>query len=537
MIVAQFLLVGGAMAGIEAPERLRVEYMEGPQGVDVPYPVRFSWALAHSERSQVQSAYQLVVSTGGKPAWDSGKVASNVSQNVPHGGANLTADTAYTWTIATWDGGGNKSPVSTAKFSTGLYSTADWKGAKWIGTAAKGMGQFRKEFHVKGPVSRATAYIVGLGYYKLHMNGQKISTHELGAFTTYDQRVYYDTHDCTAAINAQVIAGGKTHAAGVHLGDGWYAQKTVKVGTPEMLMRLSLHYLDGTSEDILSDTTWTTHAGPVTVVDIYDGETYNASMETPGWTMPGLSSAGWAAAVEAAPPSDHVKLTSHAILPPIRVVESYAPIQMWQSDPNEYVFDFGQNMAGILTLNIPEGVATTSGVQISMLSAEGIKGPAENHSKVNHHYRAKETNVYITKGDGAAVSYTTLFTYAGLRYVQLTGYPGVPTFKTLTAHFIHTDYEFTGDISFSDPDLDAVQHITRTAAMSNFQSIPTDCPQRERRGWLGDAQLSAETNMHNFDMAGPYTSFVQQINDQQDPENGQIGDCVPYYVRAPPVLF
>ena len=84
-------------------------------------------------------------------------------------------------------------------------------------------------------------------------------------------------------------------------------------------------------------------------------------------------------------------------------------------------------------------------------------------------------------------------------------------------------------MSFSDPELDAVQHITRTAAMSNFQSIPTDCPQRERRGWLGDAQLSAETNMHNFDMGAPYTSFIQQINDQQDPESGAVGDCVPYY--------
>ena len=112
--------------------------------------------------------------------------------------------------------------------------------------------------------------------------------------------------------------------------------------------------------------------------------------------------------------------------------------------------------------------------------------------------------------------------------MSLTGYPGTPNFKTLTAHFIHTDYEMTGGISFSDPLLTSVQHITRTAAMSNFQSIPTDCPQRERRGWLGDAQLSSETNMHNFDMGAPYTSFIQQIADSQDP-SGTVQDCVPYY--------
>ena len=471
MLVAHAIVGCVALAGIEAPVRLRVEYMENPAGVDVPYPARFSWALTHTERGQVQSAYQLVVSKAGAKVWDSKKVMSNTSQNVPYGGGNFTADTSYTWAITTWDGAGAQSPISTGKFSTGLYTTADWSGAKWIGSPSGSMGQFRKSFQAKGPVTRATAYIVGLGYYKLFVNGQKISTHELGAFTTYDQRVYYDTQDCTEAVNAQVITGSKAQAIGVHLGDGWYAQATVHVGKPELLLRLSLEYMDGTSEDIVSDTTWSTNPGPVVSVDIYSGEIYNASMETPGWTTAEFKdTAGWANVVTASPPSDHVKLTSHAILPPIRIVEDYAPINFWQSDPNEFVFDFGQNMAGFVTLVLPEGVDRVAGTQITMLHAEGIKGPAENHSKVNHHYRAKETNVYITRGDGSAVSYTALFTYAGFRYMQLTGYPGTPTFKTLTAHFIHTDYEFTGDISFSDPDLDAVQHITRTAAMSNFQS-------------------------------------------------------------------
>ena len=112
--------------------------------------------------------------------------------------------------------------------------------------------------------------------------------------------------------------------------------------------------------------------------------------------------------------------------------------------------------------------------------------------------------------------------------MSLSGFPGTPGFSTLTAHFIHTDYELTGQIGFSDPLLTSVQHITRAAAMSNFQSIPTDCPQRERRGWLGDAQLSCETNMHNFDMGAAYTSFVQQIGDSQDPR-GTVQDCVPFY--------
>ena len=152
-----------------------------------------------------------------------------------------------------------------------------------------------------------------------------------------------------------------------------------------------------------------------------------------------------------------------------------------------------------------------------------------------------ERNTYITRGDGAAVLWSPSFTYAGanerrfsrigpsfctfltrfkwlcagFRYVQLTGHPGTPDFNTLTAHFIHTDNEDVGSVSFSDSNLDAVQHITRASAMSNFQHVPTDCPQRERRGWLGDAQISAETNLYNFDMAASYTSFLASINDAQ----------------------
>ena len=163
-----------------------------------------------------------------------------------------------------------------------------------------------------------------------------------------------------------------------------------------------------------------------------------------------------------------------------------------------YVFDFCQNMAGFTTLRIPDGLATKAGVAISMQHDEPVSGPPPAPA-FNQYGATTETNTYITKGDGAAIEYTALFTYAGFRYVQLTGYPGVPTQETLTAHFAHTDYDMIGSITFSDPMLDAVQHITRAAAMSNFQSIPTDCPQRERRGWLGDAQLSTETNMHNFD--------------------------------------
>ena len=133
---------------------------------------------------------------------------------------------------------------------------------------------------------------------------------------------------------------------------------------------------------------------------------------------------------------------------------------------------------------MPAGLATGI-ANITQLHAEAVHGPPP--APIFHHYsNTAETTNYITRGDGAAIEYTPLFTYMGFRYVQLTNYPGTPDYSTVTAHFVHTDYEMVGDVSFSDPLLTQVQHITRTAAMSNFQSIPTDCPQRERR-WVDAA--------------------------------------------------
>jgi alpha-L-rhamnosidase len=202
---------------------------------------------------------------------------------------------------------------------------------------------------------------------------------------------------------------------------------------------------------------------------------------------------------------------------------------MYESSPGTYVFDFCQNMAGFTTLRLNEGVDVVANV--TQLHAEAVHGPKP--APIYHHLTStKETNVYITRGDGRAAVYTPLFVYAGFRYVQLTGLPYVPDFSTLTAHFVHTDLEPIGQVSFSDPLLNSVQHITRASALSNFQSIPTDCPQRERRGWLGDAQLAAETLFHNFDVGAAYTSFILQIHDSQDPVTGSTQDCVPWYGRG-----
>ena len=214
------IIVATVTAGPTAPYRLRVEYMNNPEGVDVPYAPRLTWAIGHTARGQVQSAYRVAVSKLTGDGWaahyDSGKTSGNATQN-QHLQADLTPGTKYSWTVRYYDGTGEASPwAGNGTFSTGVK---DWTSAQWIGGASPGCFQARKKFttSVRKQIVRATIYAVGLGYYKLHVDGVKVSTHELGAFTTYTKRVYYDTYDATDAMR---IAGGAEHVVGVSVGDG-----------------------------------------------------------------------------------------------------------------------------------------------------------------------------------------------------------------------------------------------------------------------------------------------------------------------------
>ena len=545
-----------------APHRLRVEYRAAPRGVDVVSP-RFSWALAHGARGQRQTACELTVratsgAASGHVVWASGKVASNRSTNVAFGASTpLTPDTAFSWRVRWWDAAGAASPWSAnATFSTGLraWGEGGWAGAVWIGAPNASDGApvvnplLRHAFSLPtaSRVARATAYVCGLGFYKLFLNGDKVSDHEMGQFSTFSERVYYDTHDVTAALND----GGDEHVVGVSLGPGWYAQAGIDAGPPSLLFRLSVDLGDGSHVDVVSDAdegTWRVAPGPVTAVDIYMGETYDAAIELPGWSTPGFDVSGWAVAAAAPAPSDHVAVSSHAPLPPIRVTETFPACDLWRvagaAEPT-WVFDFCQNMAGITTLALPAGVRRRANV--TAVYGESLLGPRGQVNRAFEHVCnptcVKMAGSYLTRGDGEAASYTTQFASYGFRYAQVTGWPGTPTKAALTAHFIHTDFDrSTGAVAFpGQADLNGVQRITRISARSNFMFIPTDCPQRERRGWLGDAQIASDTMASNFDVAGAYTAFLRQIADAQRyavragqvRTLGALPDIVPKYLRA-----
>ncbi len=346
---------------------------------------------------------------GGAVLWDSGKVAGNVSTNVPYGGPALKADSDYSWTVTWWDSTGAISEPATATFSTGLLSQADWQGAVYVG----GANMLRAQFDIPTAVSRARLYIVGLGYYRSWINGAPTDAHVLGQFTTFQQRILYDAWDVTPSI----VAGCNT--LGVMLGAGWYAQPTIAAGPRSLMVLLSVTTTDGSTLYFPSSLPGALHsqaatallfnatAGPVVADDIYAGEVYDARLEQPGWSTCAFTNGSAWAAASAVPTLPNAALSWHSV--PIMVDEVYSPVAISQpvSSP-DFVIDFGQNMAGQTTTNV---ICPNGAQWIGFLYGESLH---QDGSVLNQYGSIMRAN-FTCAGTGDVESYTTLFSYYGFR--------------------------------------------------------------------------------------------------------------------------
>ncbi len=520
-----------------APSNLRCEYCINPLGVDKKNP-RLSWFLSHSDRGEKQSAYQVIVSSSLEKLndnigdiWDSGKVLSN-SQLILYDGAPLESKKRYYWKVRWWDSKDRVSPFSeVAIFEMGLIEESDWK-AKWIGRKeyehlsieAKDIpfarsytiphsALFRKDFFLKGQIKRARTYISGLGLYELYINGCRIGDKVLDpGQTDYKKKVLYSTYDVTS-----ILKEGK-NAIGVILGNGRYVMD-YGYDFPKLILQLEVEYADGSSEIITSDETWKTSYGPILANGIYYGEVYDARREISGWNLPEFDDSGWEQVKLVEPPGG--KLVSE-LMPPIKVIKTLKPERIINPKPGVYVYDFGQNFTGWARLYVkgPEGI------EIRLRFAELIDETGNINVLPNR--GASATDVYITKGEGIEI-YEPRFTYHGFRYVEITGFPGVPTLDNLEGRVVHSSVEPVGEFICSNELINKIHRNVLWGQLSNLMSVPTDCPQRdERMGWTGDAQLTVEEAIYNFDMAAFYLKYLDDIKLAQK-EDGSVSDVVPPY--------
>jgi alpha-L-rhamnosidase len=526
---------------IYPPHNLRCEYLNNPIEIDSPFP-RFSWTLHHEERAQAQKAYQIIVSSrkefadsGNGDLWDSGKVESENSVNIKYDGKILESNTIYHWRVKWWDKNDNSSEYSKiAKFETAFLEESDWE-ASWItrkaftdkkekkkfqyksgnhvflGIVREYYGVYiRKEFNISKKIKYARLYICGLGHYELHINGRKIGNRILDpGWTDFKKIALYSTYDVSNSLRDR-------NTIGVILGNGRYLEKH-GYKYPKLILQLIIQYEDGSKDIICSNETWKVSQGPVLENGIYYGEKYDARLEIPGWDNPNYDDSSWESSLVVDGPS-----LASQLMQPIRNSKVIKPVRLYSTAPGVYIYDFGQNFTGFIRLKVVGPRDTEIKIRYSeLIFDDGNLNIATNRS-------ANATDTYILKGEGEEI-FEPRFTYHGFRYAEITGFPGVPTISNVEGLFIHTDVPKTGEFFCSNQLINKIHENIIWGQLSNFMSIPTDCPQRdERHGWMGDAQLTVEEAIYNFDTVRFYTKVLQDIQLCQK-ENGAISDVVPPY--------
>jgi alpha-L-rhamnosidase len=556
---------------------LKCEFRFNPLGIETSQP-RLSWLLESAQRGQTQTAYEILasstperLSSGRADLWDSGKVSSSQSIHVVYQGKPLRSGQRIYWRVRAWDKDGQPSDFSQpAWWEMGLMKPEAWR-ATWISADKRGQPSgafddnpaplFRKEFTIEKPVRRARAYVTGLGYYELHLNGERVGDQVLDpGWTSYAKRVLYSTYDVTAQLQRG------TNTLGVMLGNGWFNPLPLRmwgwlelrdhltVGEPRLLLQLEVEFADGTSKTVATDESWKVSDGPLLRNSVYLGEVYDARREQPGWDRAGFDDSAWKPAVRA---SDALGPLSAQDAPPIRITRTLKPVKITQPKPGVFIYDFGQNFAGWLRLRVrgPAGARVQmrygellypDGTLNGMTSVCGqIKGGGAGYryEGVGEPKTAWQQDEYILRGGGEEV-YTPQFTFHGFRFVELTG--GIPESEArnlksetksqassspvileLEGLRLNSDVAAAGAFECSNQRLNRIQQMVLWTELSNLFSVESDCPHREKFGYGGDIVAASEMGILNFDMSRFFAKAVQDLADAAR-TNGGLTETSPF---------
>jgi alpha-L-rhamnosidase len=541
LAVALALVLSGNLHGQPAvsdlrPVGLRCEYLVNPLGIDTPRP-RLEWVLESppNERGRKQTAYQILVAAseaalraGRGDLWDSGRIDSHRSIQIPYAGNPLQSRQQCWWKVRVWDEHGAPSAWSEpARWSMGLLAPGDWQGG-WIGgdlhIEDAHAVYLRREVRLPRRPTRATAYICGLGYYELYLNGKRVGDHVLDpAFTDFDKRVMYVTYDLTH----ELLSG--QNAVGVILGNGWFHpitpdlfgfQKAPWSTIPHLLINIDLEYADGTHQTIASDANWKWSTGPLVFNCIRAGETFDAGLEMPGWNQSTYDDSDWKQAHDLPAPKGRL---SAQMEPPMRATETLKPVKLSEPKPGVYLYDLGVILTGWVRFE----AQGEPGQKITLDYNEVLNpdGTLDTTYSNTHTYgRFQKDELILDRHGKGAIE--PRFTYHGFRYVQITGLKSKPSITSLVAVSVHTDWESAGSFSCSNPQFNNLERAVRRTLDNAVHSIPGEEPTREKMGWTQDGQNTMEAAIYNFGVPSVYTQYLFDMIDAQE-ANGHVPPIVP----------
>ena len=547
-------------------------------GLRTPYGVSgkpvFSWIPGTEEidgksvYGRGQSAYRVIVSSHMALAqqcigdlWDSGKVESEDPYDIVYAGAALTSKTDYFWRVQVWekevsgaccDGceqtayeDGVWSEISA--FTTGINRQEEWQG-QWIG-AGDHVEKFtrkapilRKTFNAKGEVKNAKLFVCGLGLFEAQINGQQPDDSVLNCGNTqYTQTVPYRAFDVTGLVQQG------ENAIAVELGNGfynehtgvWFWEKAKWRDNPKLLLNLDINYADGTSETIVSDTSWKVWVnGPTVENSIYLGDYYDENLRVDGYGLADFDDSAWLPAQPAEAPAG--KLVCQTMPPVHRVAEFKAlSIEKLETENSAVEGLAGQavEMIGVeggsdrntssWIITAPEMLA--GWVKIRMKAAKGKKITITYAEQLDESGRVQmvgngqgncggwwpvgiiQQDFYIS--DGSERFWEPKYSYKGYRYIQVDGYEGELTSEDVILYCLANDMDVVSEFDCSDQELVKLHQMMRRTMRNNFLWKPTDTPVWEKNGWLGDANVSLGTMFYQYDMRHMMRHFVDIMND------------------------
>ncbi|QRQ99442.1 alpha-L-rhamnosidase [Dyadobacter sandarakinus] len=527
------------------PSYLRCEYKVDPV-TDERYP-RLSWELTSSGNDQHQTAYQILAASsiaklaaGRTDLWDSGRVPSAATFQVGYKGKPLASRQVCYWIVRSWDKNGVAGPWSKpASWEIGLLDKNEWK-AQWIGLDMDHLGKgpkyhlppapyLRKEIRIKKGVKKARLYVTALGLYEFSINGKKTGdAHLTPGWTDYDKRVYYQVYDVTSDLKPGA------NALASQLSYGWYAGYlgySLLVGNPVvrafygkvpvLKARLEVEYEDGKKEVTVTDQSWKVNQGALLESDLLNGETYDARLEHSGWQQPGFHDQSWKPA-QVFPDKAGRKVEVYPG-PPVKVTQMLAVKTILPRPGGSYIFDFAQNFAGIVRIQVRGEAGDTIRLRF------GEKLHPDGRLMTENLRMARATDTYILKGDPKGETWEPKFTFHGFQYAEVSGLRNKPDHATLTGLVIGSDTPKTGTFETDNAMVNQLYSNIDWTQRANYIDIPTDCPQRDERiGWTGDAQVYVKSATFNRDAASFFTKWTVDLNDGQY-ENGAF----PLYAPRP----
>ena len=544
------------------PTDLRVEHLRAPLGLDAERP-RLSWRLDGDTRGARQSAYQIRVAaspdelaTG--PLWDSGRVDSGAQHLVPYAGPDLAPGARYAWAVRAWDGAGEPSGWVTSTWTAGRLG--DWGAARWIGLDSllaervglgmTGTPRLRKAFQIDKPVVRATIHVTGLGHFELSANGARVGDDLLApGWTDPAKTVLYRSYDVTDRLqegeNALGIGLGGGHyripQGGPHA-EGRYAKFWDTIGPFQAIAHLTVEHPDGAETVVVTDGSWQVGASPTVFSSIWGGEDYDARRRQPGWDAPGFAapdsgppsaSSSWAPAMELPGPGGALVAQTN---PPITAHKTFTPQTVTEPAPGVLVIDLGHNHSGIPRLRVRGEAGQTLTLRPSeVLGDDGTVDP----TSLKHW---GHITFGVTLGDGQAapgdeLAWAPRYTYTGYRYLQLEGAAltvedaaarGVPHVVSIESDWIHADAPVAGTFETSNDLINGIHGMIHGAIRSNMMSVMTDCPHREKLGWLEEAYLMGPSVLFNYDVGPLYAKWTDDMAEAQEAD-GLVTTTAPEY--------